>query len=317
MPNTPPPKRKITVIINPASGLRRDAEQVIRTFLADYADRLEATIHLTEASGDATRFARAAAEAGAEVVAAYGGDGTMMEAAVGVMQTPTPLLMLPGGTANVMALDLSVPTTLEDALTLALAPDLTLRSVDMGELDGTHFLLRVGIGYEAEMSARTARGDKSKKGRMAYIERGLALLRRLRYTSYVLTIDGQKHVRRGVTCLICNSTHIGVPNLRLTHNSDVSDGVLDVFVLRDFAPGTLLKTLFHILRSLLHRTKPTGSVHIDHWQGKHITVQMRRRQFVGRDGEPLKRSKRVTAQVLPSALRVVVPSYALPSGGRS
>ncbi len=306
-------KRRVTFIVNPASGINRSALDIITAFLETHADQLDSTVHLTEASGDATRFAKEAVRRGVDLVAAYGGDGTMMEAAAGVMHSSTPLLMLPGGTANVMAIDLNIPTRLEDALALALSPELTTREVDMGSIDNEVFLLRAGIGYEAEMSAQAARGDKSKKGRLAYFENALRLLRTLRPTSYILTIDGETHVRPGITCMICNSSGIGIPNLRFTYNSDVGDGLLDVIVIRDMRAGTLLKTFYHILRSLLPNPTENGGVDVDHWQAKQVTVQMKHRQLVARDGEPLKRSKRVSAEVIPAALRIVVPPNTVPA----
>lgn len=300
-------KKRLCVIVNPVSGVNRSAVDVIQHFVDTHREQLDVTLCHTRAGGDATRFAAQAAHDGVDLVAAYGGDGTMMEAAIGLVGTGIPLVMLPGGTANVMAIDLGIPTVLEDALALAAAPDVCVRSVDMGKLDGEYFLLRAGIGYEAEMSAQAARGEKSRKGRLAYFENALRRLRNLRPTTYILTVDGQTHVRRGVTCMICNSSGVGIPNLRLTYNSDVSDGYLDVIVIRNMQPGTILKTIFHMLRSILPGPKQLGPVHVDHWQAKHVTVQMKRRQFVARDGEPLKRSKRVTAEVVPHAIKVIVP----------
>lgn len=300
-------KRRLCVIVNPVSGVDRSALEIIERFIETHRDQLDVTLCHTRAGGDATRFAAQAAQNGVDLVAAYGGDGTMMEAAIGLVGTGIPLVMLPGGTANVMAIDLGIPNDLEGALALAAAPDVRVRSVDMGKLDGEYFLLRAGIGYEAEMSAQAARGEKSRKGRLAYFENALRRLRNLRQTTYILTVDGETHVRRGVTCMICNSSGVGIPNLRLTYNSDVSDGYLDVIVIRNMQPGTILKTILHMLRSILPGPRHLGRVHVDHWQAKHVTVQMKRRQFVARDGEPLKRSKRVTAEVVPHAIRVIVP----------
>jgi diacylglycerol kinase family enzyme len=161
------------------------------------------------------------------------------------------------------------------------------------------------------MSANAARGEKSKKGRWAYVQNALRKLRNLRRSQYILTIDGETHVRYGVTCMICNSSSIGIPNLRFVYNGDVSDGLLDVIVIRDMQPGTLIKTLANIARSLVPGAGK-GGVHLDHWQGKAVTVQMRERQFVARDGEPMKRSKRVSAYVVPHAVRVVVPPASTP-----
>ncbi|MDX2137523.1 MAG: diacylglycerol kinase family lipid kinase [Chloroflexota bacterium] len=297
-------------IVNPASGVNRSALDSIQAFFAAHRDTLESIIHLTQASGDAKRFAEQAVADNVDIVAAYGGDGTMMETATGLMGSTVPMLMLPGGTANVMSIDLGIPTELEDALDLILNPDAQVRAVDMGSIDNEYFLLRAGIGYEAEMSASAARGDKSKRGRWAYVQNAFRKLRNLRPVQYVLTVDGETYVRKGVTCMICNSSSIGIPNLRFVYNGDVSDGLLDVIVIPNMQLGTLLKTLFHIFRSVVTDPTVQGGTHIDHWQGKEVTVQMRERQFVARDGEPFKRTKRVSAHIIPQAVYIVVPPTA-------
>jgi YegS/Rv2252/BmrU family lipid kinase len=302
--------KRIVAIVNPASGVNRSALDSIQAFFETHRDNLEATIHLTQASGDAQRFAQQAVADGVDIVAAYGGDGTMMETAAGLLGSTVPMLMLPGGTANVMSIDLGIPTTLEDALRLLLNPDAQVRSVDMGMIDNEHFLLRAGIGYEAEMSASAKRGEKSKRGRWAYVENAFRKLRNLRPVQYILTVDGETYVRKGVTCMICNSSSIGIPNLRFVYNGDVSDGLLDVIVIPNMQPGTLLKTLFHIFRSVAFDPTVAGGIHIDHWQAKEVTVQMKERQFVARDGEPFKRTRRVTAHIIPQAVQVVVPPTA-------
>lgn len=303
-------RQQVAVIANPASGVNRSALDEIRSFLEENKASLDATLHLTEGDGDAQRFAREAGASGINVVASYGGDGTQMEVASGLLGLGIPMLMLPGGTANVMAIDLGIPTTLEAALGLLLDETRVVRPVDMGCIDNEYFLLRAGIGYEAEMSANTDRGDKQKGGRWAYLQNALRKLRGLRQTKYILTIDGETHVRYGVTCMICNSSSIGIPNLRFVYNGDVSDGLLDVIIIPNMKPGTILKTALNILSSLTPTEEP-GSVHLDHFQAREVTVQMKDRQFVARDGEPMKRSKRVSAYIIPHAINVIVPAPSL------
>jgi YegS/Rv2252/BmrU family lipid kinase len=305
-------RRQIAFIVNPASGVNRSAVETIQAFMAEQKTHLASELHLTKADGDATRFAQAAVARKVDLVAAYGGDGTMMEVATGLMGSDVPMLMLPGGTANVMAVDMGIPVVLEDALALALVHPPTLREVDMGVIDNEHFLLRAGIGYEAEMSASAERGEKSKRGRWAYVENALNKMRKLRPSQYILTIDGEVHVREGITCMICNSSSIGIPNLRFVHNGSISDGYLDVIVIRNMHPSTLIRTIFHILRSTLP-SEESGAAHVDHWQAKEVTVQMKRRQFVARDGEPMKRSKRVSAHIIPSAVKIIIPAPVTPA----
>lgn len=297
--------RKITVIANPVSGINRAALNTIREYIAKLTDSMF-EICLTHESGDATRFAREAAQYGTDLVVAYGGDGTMMEVADGLRDTETPMGILPGGTANVMAVELGIPLDLIQALDLIFHAPHELRAVDMGCVDNRHFLLRAGIGYEAEATATTARGEKSRQGRLAYFSHALRKLRFVRPTRYVITADGVPHVAYGITCMICNSTSIGVPNLHLAPSTGVSDGLLDVIVIRDLKPGSLMRIVASIVQSVLPHP-PEVSTPIDHWQARQVTIEMNNRQLVSMDGETFKRTKRVTSYIVPNAVRIVVP----------
>ncbi len=88
--------RRIHVVINPGSG---KPTPVLHTLNTVFRRRdIEWEISLTQKSGDAERFARQAAESGVDIMAAYGGDGTVMEVARGLMGLETPLAIFPGGT---------------------------------------------------------------------------------------------------------------------------------------------------------------------------------------------------------------------------
>ncbi|MBE0689610.1 MAG: NAD(+)/NADH kinase, partial [Anaerolineae bacterium] len=288
---------RICVIANPVSGVNRAALDVIEDFFAAQLN-LDYRMLLTQGSGDARRFAEEAVSDGYDLVAAYGGDGTMMEAADGLRGTNVPFAMLPGGTANVMSIDLGIPQDLDGALALIMNPDHEVRMVDMGCIDNQNFLLRAGIGYEADISAGAGRAEKKKRGRWAYFENALRKLGHVIPSKYVITVDGETYVQRGITCMICNSGSIGIPNLRLVQNGTVDDGLLDVIVIRNLRPDTILRTLFQIVRSIFpgHGESNGDS---DHWQWREVTVMMKRRQLVAVDGEPFKRSKRVSAHIIP------------------
>lgn len=299
----------VCVIANPVSGVNRTALEQIQAYMAAHPE-LDVTFRTTEAGGDAMRFAQEAARAGVDIVAAYGGDGTMMEVADGLRGTGVPMLILPGGTANVMAVELGIALNLDQSLALLNDPARTVRIVDMGRIDNEPFLLRVGMGYEAEATAATARSDKSKAGRVAYWKNALRKLRGLRPVKYKITIDGKLHIHGGITCLICNSSNIGVPGLKLVTETDVSDGLLDVIVIDSMQPGSILRVLINIIVGALP-VKATPKL-IAHWQGREITVETNHRQLVARDGEKMKRAKRVSARVVPGALHVIVPAAAVP-----
>ena len=138
---------RIHVVINPGSG---KPKPILHTLNAVFRPRdIEWEISLTRKSGDAERFARQAAENGADIVAAYGGDGTVMEVARGLMGLETPLAIFPGGTANLMAVELGIPKDLSKAAELAVNEHSTIHSIDVGRSGAGYFLLRVGMGFPA------------------------------------------------------------------------------------------------------------------------------------------------------------------------
>lgn len=301
-----PEIKRLRVIVNPVSGTNREALDTIKKLL-DAHGGLEYEISLTENGGDATRFAQEAAKAGVDAVVVCGGDGTVMETADGLRDTSVPLVILPGGTANVMSIELGIPQTLGAAFALMWDDTRILRAVDMGSIDNTYFFLRAGIGYEAEISATAPREEKKRWGRLAYFRHALRKIRSTRPVRYTLTLDGKTVVTRGVTCMICNSGNIGLPNLKLAAPVDVSDGLLDVIVIRSLHLGEAFKVIGSTLGSILPFLKSKPPL-IEHWQAREITVEMKRRQMVAYDGEALKRAKRVSAHAVPGAVQVLVPA---------
>jgi len=96
--------KNIHIIINPASGRSESILPVINASMKEAGITWEASI--THRPGDAIQYARAAVKEGVDCLAVYGGDGTLMEAISGLMGSEIPLVILPGGSANVMANEL-------------------------------------------------------------------------------------------------------------------------------------------------------------------------------------------------------------------
>src|SRR5438552_8806582 len=105
----------------------------------------------TEARDHATDICRQAARQGYDVVVAFGGDGTVNEAANGLAGSDTPLCCLHGGRANVYCRMLGIPTDVVDATEhlLMMADDWRPRRVDVGSLNDRKFLFSGGAGLDA------------------------------------------------------------------------------------------------------------------------------------------------------------------------
>jgi diacylglycerol kinase family enzyme len=110
----------------------------------------------TESRNHATELTREAAREGYDVVVAFGGDGTVNEAANGLAGSDTPLFPLPGGRTNVYCRMLGIPTDVVDATEhlLRLADDWQPRKVDLGQVNDRYFVFAAGLGLDASVVER-------------------------------------------------------------------------------------------------------------------------------------------------------------------
>jgi len=289
--------RKIHVVINPASGkpqpILHTLNKVFRAAGVDW------DISLTKQSGDAERFARQAAENGYAVVAAFGGDGTVMEVSRGLFGTSVPLAILPGGTANLMAVELGIPKNLEQAATIAANPESLLRWIDAGAIGETTFLLRVGTGFPARKVAYADRKMKDRWGLMAYTISAVKALGNSPKAAYRLTIDDREVECETPACQVYNAGNMGTPGVTAAKNIDVSDGLLDILALRETVLAGLLN------RGAYSAERASEEELFYHWQARKITIEADPPQPVQVDGE-VGWSTPVSVQVIPRAVSVIV-----------
>ncbi len=290
----------IHIIINPAAGKDETILRTINASLKEAGIKWEASI--THEAGDATRLAKAAAREGVDALAVYGGDGTLMEAISGLIGSDIPLAILPGGSANVMATELGLPTDLEEACMLLGHGPLEMKTIDVGQFDKRYFMIRISLGFEADVVKGADRQTKNKIGIFAYFLSAAAAMKITRKAVYHLKIDGQEHEVEGLACVIANTGNLGFSNISLDKHIDVSDGSLDVVVVRK-ANLSLLKL---IIVTFLKRQRPDNLELVEHWQGKDISVSSSPRQAIQCDGEILK-SIPLHIKVIPGAIKVLVP----------
>ncbi len=293
-------KRKIHIVINPASGRPKPILHIVNKVFSKA--QIDWDISLTKVSGDAERFARQAVADGVDIVASYGGDGTVMEVARGVMGSRVPLAILPGGSANLMAVELGIPKDLEKAAEIAADQESLTRQVDVGLLGENFFLLRVGMGFAARKVAYADRSLKNKVGVLAYSVAALKAIKDTKTARYRITLDGQLIEAEGVTCLIDNAGNMGIQGFKPAKNISVSDGLLDVLLLGS-------KGLVNMITSGTSGQTDKSEVVIDHWQARQICIEVDPPQPVQLDGEMVGDTP-VSVEVLPGALNVIVPKPA-------
>jgi len=179
------------LIYNPTAGQRDRRAQ-----MAAVADRMNGRgLRLiqapTDGSGHATEIVRSFLPRGLDIVIVCGGDGTISEAACGLAGSGVPLAILPGGTSNVLARELSIPLGLEEATDLVFegAP----RSVRMLLANERPFLLWAGAGLDARIMGRTLPLLKRWLGRTGIFFTVAREFFRYEFPRLEVNVDGARH----------------------------------------------------------------------------------------------------------------------------
>jgi diacylglycerol kinase family enzyme len=161
-PAATPTKRRMLIVVNPYATTVSD--RLRHLILHALEARYEVDAVDTEAPGHATELCREAAHEGYDVVVAFGGDGTVNEAANGLVGSPTPLCALPGGSTNVYVRMLGIPNDPIDATEhiLAMADGWHPRQVDVGVVNGRCFAFSSGVGLDASVVARVDSNPRLK-----------------------------------------------------------------------------------------------------------------------------------------------------------
>jgi diacylglycerol kinase family enzyme len=148
------PNKRLLIIVNPYATTVSDRLKNLVVYALRGSYHVDAID--TERRDHATELCREAANEGYDVVVAFGGDGTVNEAANGLAGSDTPLSCLPGGRTNVYCRILGIPTDVVDATEhlLGLADDWHPRKLDLGRINDRYFVFSAGVGLDASVVQR-------------------------------------------------------------------------------------------------------------------------------------------------------------------
>ena len=166
--DVPPPMRRTFFILhNPNAGrsARRHYHSTL-TLLREAGAHTE--VVETSKHGEGMRLTAEAARSGRfDAIVAAGGDGTVHDAAEGLLGSPTPLGIIPMGTANVFAREVGLPRTPEQVVcTLLYGP---VRAIPVGQINARSFLFVVGIGFDAEAVAHFKSSGSRQLGQAGFV----------------------------------------------------------------------------------------------------------------------------------------------------
>jgi YegS/Rv2252/BmrU family lipid kinase len=295
---------RLFVIINPRSSnsdpaaiksalARRLPADAYETYLLEGED-----VPLRSVIGDAI-------ERGHTGVVAAGGDGTVSAVADGVVNTAVSMGVIPTGTGNGFAQELSLPATIEEAVALVADPPAT-RPIDVLQIDDHYSVLRVGVGFETEVIEATERENKSALGGVAYFWTALRRAARLESNRLTITVDGQAHHWRDVRHVaLVNGARLGAPGVGFRWGPHIrpDDGRIDVCIIKQMTILEYVRLFWRASQNETQREKAMRYLPAE----KTIEVTAERPLPVHCDGEAVGETP-FRAIVHPGAISVFVPA---------
>lgn len=188
-------QRRVKVVYNPTAGNRkRKRLSIALKELKKHAKKVK--VSATRYAGDGANRAykglfRKNDKKPYDVIAAAGGDGTIAEVANGMRFSDTPLLVLPLGTANVLAREIGLPISMQKVAKTF--ENLSVKKVWPGYMNGKRFVMMVGAGFDSLAVAALEVNLKKRIGAAAYVVAAFKAVKRMKDLNVVVTIDGVEH----------------------------------------------------------------------------------------------------------------------------
>jgi diacylglycerol kinase family enzyme len=257
------PSKRMLIIVNPYATTVSDRLKNLVVYALQ--SRYEVDAIDTEARDHATELCREAAREGYDVVVAFGGDGTVNEAANGLAGSDTPLTCLPGGRTNVYCRMLGIPTEVVDATEhlLHLADDWRPRRVDLARVNDRYFLFSAGVGLDASVVEQVDAHPrlKARYGEWYYTAVSIrTFTRRYLFRPPKLEATIGSEAVRGVTVIVQNGTpytYFGERPVNMGEGAELTSGDLAGVVLERASaidvPTVIWRALSQRARLARHR----------------------------------------------------------------
>ena len=291
-------KKKILFIMNPISGnakktgIPKIIETTLDTGLFDFE------IEQTKYVGHACELAVKAKDNGYDAVVAVGGDGTVNDVAKALTHSETALGIIPCGSGNGLARHLMLPMDIAKAVEVINA--FTIHDLDYGVINDIPFFCTCGMGFDAFISMKFA--ESGRRGPVTYLENILREGVKYKPETYEIKDESGSSLCRAFLISCANASQYG-NNAYIAPQASMSDGLLDVIVIKGDRSIETIRTIFHFIK------RNTGSYPpgVVYFKSDDITVNSYNDESTDIDGQqgpsfPI----HITCEK--GALRIIVPA---------
>lgn len=291
-------RKKIVLIVNPIAGSHKNKATLVQQVTQYFADvGFDLTIQYTAKRGDATEFARRAVNEQVDLVVAAGGDGTVNEVAIGLVNTQAVLGIIPLGSGNGLARSLQIPQKVIRACEVI--SNGKVAAMDVGKANERYFFLIAGFGFDALVGKKF--DESPNRGALPYFY--LSAKEFFNYKPSLLKIDfdGRSMLLSPFTIAVANGQQYG-NNAKIAPDAKLNDGLFDICVIHKLS-------LFQILSAVpkLFSGNMPKYASAEFYRAAELFVEREAPDYVNIDGEPVWEEAVVRISILPKSLKIVTP----------
>jgi diacylglycerol kinase (ATP) len=288
--------KKVLFIINKFSGMGYQETIEDRILKACKKNASMCSIEYTQRRGHATSLANEAANKGFDYVVAVGGDGTMNEVARGLLNSETPMGIIPRGSGNGLARHLGIPVALPEAIDNLFHHK--VMKIDTLSINERLSLNVSGIGFDGHVANLFA--NKKIRGLIGYVRISVKEYFRFQEFEAEVSVDNKTKLRKSFIIAVANSSQYG-NNIKIAPLASVCDGMLHLTIMKKI-PLYRFDYIFPFLNGSL-----TNSEMFEILEGRAVRIKTSQAVPYHIDGEPCGLNNSFNIQLRPASLSVLVP----------
>lgn len=290
---------KIVFIVNPIAGGGRTKRLIPMIDNKMNEVNMDYKIILTNGPKEATAIAKKCLEEGYNKIVAVGGDGTVNEVALGILDHGKGILgILPSGTGNDLARILNTPQEPDKAVDFILKG--RDKDIDVGIVDDQFFLNIASIGFDSEVAKTNERVKMKFKSGLSYILSLFITLFKYKFIKVELEVDNYKTMCEILLIAVGNGKYYG-GGVKILPMADIEDGYFNVCLIKRISK---LKMLF-LLPTIINGSHIKISKYVNVFKAKEVKVRTNMNSYLNIDGEIKSLNEETHFSLASAKLRVI------------
>lgn len=282
---------KLLFIVNPESG---NGEINFTDIISAYFEASAHTAEIYELPLNCSfdKLKVIVANSNADRVIAVGGDGTIKLVAECLLQTETPMGIIPAGSANGMARELGIPTTIKESLDVVVnGQPKKIHAITVNNELCIHL---ADIGFNAYIVKKF--NDLPQRGMWGYTKAAWRALWSHHKMEVMIKIKDKIIHSEAAMVVIANATMYGT-GVKINPNGKLDDDFFEVILVKKYSVMEILKLRF--------TNMALNPKNIEAFQITNLSIKTKHKAHFQVDGEYMGKVNRIEANIIPSAINII------------